>query len=146
LAIICAKVVKENEKSLTFQEPDLAGAIGVLLVKVEGLPDEAGGPPGPVRRAARTERVLHLVRLEHRKSEQLIGEGGRSRLVLLGRQRREAVSRLRSDHDARPAARDHIAEFFEHERGAVQIDLQDRGRRCLRRREAGPPARRASLR
>ena len=83
------------------------------------------------------ERVRHLVRLEHRKSEQLVGGRGRQRLVLLGRQRREAVPRLRGDDDARSAARDDVAELLEHERGAIQIDLQDGGRRCLGGGDAG---------
>ena len=44
---------------------------------------------------------------------------------------------LRRDHDARAAAGDDVAELFQHERRAVQIDLEDRRRRRLRRRDAG---------
>ena len=44
---------------------------------------------------------------------------------------------LRRDDDARAAARDDVAELFEHERGAIQIDLEDRRRRRLRGRDAG---------
>lgn len=39
--------------------------------------------------------------------------------------------RLRGDNDARSVACNDVAEFLEHERGAIQIDLEDRGRRCL---------------
>ena len=44
---------------------------------------------------------------------------------------------LRRDHDARAAAGDDVAELLQHERRAVQIDLEDRRRRRLRRGDAG---------
>ncbi len=43
---------------------------------------------------------------------------------------------LRRDHDARASLRDHLAEFFQHERDAVEIHFEDRLRRGLGRRNA----------
>ena len=83
------------------------------------------------------ERIGHLVGLEHRKSEQLVGGCRRQRLVLLGGQRRQAMPGLRCDDDAGTAARDDIAELLEHQRGAIQIDREDRRRRGLRGGDAG---------
>ena len=74
------------------------------------------------------QRVLHLVRLEHRQGKQILGRRGRKRRVLLGRQRRQPVPGLGGDHDPGAAARDDVAELFEHQRGAVQIDRKDRRR------------------
>ena len=79
-------------------------------------------------------RVGHPIRLEHRQSKQLVGGRRRKGSVLLGGQRRQPVSGLRRDDDAGAAARDDIAELLEHERGAIQIDGEDRCRRGLRRR------------
>ena len=52
-------------------------------------------------------------------------------LVLLGRQRREPVTRLRRDNNARAAAPDDVAELFEHERSAIQVNSQNRSWRRL---------------
>jgi hypothetical protein len=51
--------------------------------------------------------------------------------VLLDRERRQAAPRLRSDHDASTAARDHIAEPLQDERGSVEIGPEDRFRSGL---------------
>lgn len=44
---------------------------------------------------------------------------------------------LRADHDARTASGDDVPEFLEHERGAMQTNLQDCRRQRLRSRETG---------
>jgi hypothetical protein len=76
------------------------------------------------------ERVLHVVRLKKRERQQPIGGRRRERLVLLGRQRAQAMPGLRRDDDAGASATDDLPELFEHHRGTVQVDLEDRrGRR-----------------
>jgi hypothetical protein len=82
-------------------------------------------------------RVRDLIGLQEVKAEQLLHGRRGQRSVLLDGQRRQAVPRLRRDHDARPGRCDDVAEFLEHQRCAVQVDLQDRRRRRLRRRDAG---------
>jgi hypothetical protein len=51
----------------------------------------------------------------------------RKRLVLLGRQWRQAMAGLRRNDDARAAFCDYLAEGVEHKRGAIEIDLGDYG-------------------
>jgi hypothetical protein len=57
----------------------------------------------------------------------VVGQG----LVLFGGGRGQAVAGLGCDDHACPAARDHLAELFEHERRAIEIDLEDRLQRSL---------------
>lgn len=82
------------------------------------------------------ERVGDALRREPRQREQVVGRRGGQLLVLLGRQRREPVARLGGDDHARPAGGDDLAELLEHDRGAVEVDRQDRRRRRLARRDA----------
>ena len=49
----------------------------------------------------------------------------------------EAVPGLRRDDDPGAAAGDDVAELLQHERGAVQVDCEDRRRRGLAGRDAG---------
>jgi len=63
------------------------------------------------------ERVLHLVRLEHGQSEQLVSRRRREGLVLLGGQRAQAMAGLGGDDDASTAARDDLPKLLEHNRG-----------------------------
>ena len=67
-------------------------------------------------------------RLQQGQRKQLLRRGGGKRLVLLGRQCAQAMTGLRGNDDAGSAARDDVAKFLQHERGAIQIDLEDRGR------------------
>lgn len=83
------------------------------------------------------QRVLDLVGLKHRQREQFVGRRHRQHLILFGAQPGQPVPGLRRDHDARTAFCNDVAEGFKHERRAVQVDVEDRGRRCLRRRDAG---------
>jgi hypothetical protein len=47
-------------------------------------------------------------------------------LVLLDGERRKAVPGLRRDHHAGATWGDDVAELLQHERRAVQVDLEDR--------------------
>jgi len=46
------------------------------------------------------------------------------------------MPRLRCDDNASAALHNDIAELFQHEGSAIKVDLEDRGRRGLRRRDA----------
>jgi hypothetical protein len=83
------------------------------------------------------QRVLNLVGLQERKVEELLHGRHRQRLILLNGKRRQSVPGLRGDHDPRAARSDDVAERFEHERCPVQVDLEDRLRRRLRRGNPG---------
>ena len=83
------------------------------------------------------ERVRDHIELEHRKRKQRVSGRSRESFVLLGGQRRQAMPRHRSDNDPRPACNDHVAKFLKHECRAVEVDVQDGRRRCLRKRDAG---------
>lgn len=91
---------------------------------------------GPLGKLVRAKWICHLIGLKHREGEQLIGGRGREQPVLLGAQRREAMAGLQGDDDAGAAAGDNVSELFQHQRGAVEIDLQDGAGRCLRGRDA----------
>ena len=82
------------------------------------------------------EGVLDLTRREHRKRQQVVRGRLRQRGVLSGGQRAQAVAGLRGDDDCGPSARDDLAELFQHQRGPVEIDLEDRRRRGLRGRNS----------
>ena len=77
------------------------------------------------------EGVLHLVRLKHRESAAI-----RPRALSRGprfapRSARPSDARTGCDDDAGAAASDDVAELLEHERGAIEIDREDRRRRRL---------------
>jgi hypothetical protein len=91
----------------------------------------------PLGELIREQGVGDLVGLDHREPEQLVGRCGGERGVLLGCERREAVARLGGDDHTGAAGGDNGAEPFEDECGAVEIDGEDRGGRCLARRHAG---------
>jgi hypothetical protein len=79
------------------------------------------------------QRIRHLVRLEEGKGEQLLHRSRGQCVVLLDAERGKPVPGLRRDDDARTPRGDDVAELLQHERGAVQVDLEDRRRRRLRR-------------
>ena len=83
------------------------------------------------------ERVGHLVRLQHRQGQELVGRCRRQRGVLLGGEGAEAMAGLRRDDDPGAALGDDVAELLEHDCGAVQVDGEDRRRGCLARRDPG---------
>jgi hypothetical protein len=110
----------------------------IVLTRASRLPPLHGLGHHPQRVSALgqlvgVQRVPHLVRLQHRQAEQLIGGRQSQSRVFLGSQRAQAVPGLRSDHDAGTSRRDDIAELLEHQGGAVQVDRKD----CFRRRLAG---------
>ena len=75
---------------------------------------------------SRFKRVVHLVGLQHyRQLEQLLDRRGGKGVVLFRRKRRQSMAGLRCDYDISASFRDHFAEFFGNERGAVEIDLED---------------------
>ena len=105
---------------------------GAALAPANGLGHHAQRVPA-LGELVGVERVRHLVGLEHRERQQLVGRGRRQRGVLLGGEGAESVPGLRRDDHAGAAARDDVSELLEHERGAVQVDREDRRRRGLAR-------------
>ncbi len=79
------------------------------------------------------QRVLDLAKLQHRQIEQLLDRRRGERVVLLGRQRRQAMTGLGGNNDASTPFGDHLAELLQDERSAVEIDLEDGLWRRLRR-------------
>ena len=76
--------------------------------------------------------VLHLVGLKEGKTEQLFCGRRGQRLVLFDAERGKAIPGLRGDDDPGSTAGDDVAELFQDERGAIQIDCEKRRRLCLR--------------
>jgi hypothetical protein len=58
------------------------------------------------------EWVGNLIWLEHRKIKQLVGGRHRQCFILVGGECREAVSRLRSDHNARSATGNNVTKLL----------------------------------
>ena len=81
-----------------------------------------------LRDLVRVKRIRHLVGLKEGKTEQLFHGRRGQRLVLFDGERRKAMPGLRRDDDASATAGDDIAELFQHERRAIQIDFEDRRR------------------
>jgi hypothetical protein len=79
---------------------------------------------------------VDVVGLEERQVKQLLHGRRGQRLVLLDAEGRQPVPGLGRDHDARATRGDDVAELLEHERRTVQVDLEDRLRRRLRRGDA----------
>ena len=72
--------------------------------------------------------VLHLVELKEGKAEQLLRGCGGQRLVLFDGEGGKSMPGLRRDDNACAPASDDIAERFQHEGRAIQIDFKDRRR------------------
>ena len=81
--------------------------------------------------------IFHLVGLKKRQVEQIFHGSGGQGLVLLDGERGQAMPGLRRDDDARPTPRNHVAKLLQHERRAVEINFENRGRRSLARRDTG---------
>jgi hypothetical protein len=77
-----------------------------------------------------------LVGLKEGKIEQIFHGCRGQRLILFKGERGKAMPGLRCDDDARTTPGNDIAELFQHERRAIQIDFEDRCRRRLRWRDA----------
>jgi len=77
------------------------------------------------------ERIGHLDRLQEVEPQELLCRRGRQGSVPLLGDRAEPVPRLGGDHHTGAAASDDVPHLLEHERGAIQVDSEDRGWRCL---------------
>ena len=118
----------------------IPGLIVLIRAPALGPADRFGHDPQRVASLGElvgVQRVGDLVGLQHRQREQLLGRCGRQRGVLLGGEGAEPVPGLGGDDDAGAAGGDDVAELLEDHRGAVQVDVEDRRRRRLARRDAG---------
>ena len=81
---------------------------------------------------ARFERIVHLIRLQHLKPEQVVRPCHCQGSVLLRSQRWKAVPGLRRDDNARSTTSDGVAEFLQHKGCTVEVHLQyDGGDACV---------------
>lgn len=77
------------------------------------------------------QRVGHLVQLEQRVRQQLVGCRGRQRGILLRGEGAEAMPGLGRDDHPGTALGDDLPDLFQDDRRPVQVDGQDRRRRRL---------------